>query len=84
MFYVPSKQSVSLWVRVKLDEFDGDERAENWPFRKLVGSLMRLSISTRPDISNAMQAVARYCTAPRALSTGRQPLPWHIGVHYEK
>ena len=28
---------------------------------------MWLSISTRPDISNAVRAVARYCTAPRAI-----------------
>ena len=40
---------------------------ENWPFRELVGSLMWLSISTRPDIANAVRAVAKYCTAPRAI-----------------
>ena len=40
---------------------------ENWPFRELVGSLMWLSVSTSPDISNAVRAVARYCTAPRAF-----------------
>ena len=28
---------------------------------------MWLSISTRPDIVNAVRAVARYCTAPRAI-----------------
>ena len=52
---------------MKLEEIDEDERVENWPFRELLGSLMWLSISTRPDISNAMRAVARYCTAPRAI-----------------
>ena len=62
-----STQSVPLRAGVKLEEFDEDERVENWPFRELVGSLMWLSISMRPDISNAVRAVARYCTAPRAI-----------------
>ena len=64
---VISTISVPLRVGVKLEEFDEDERVENWPFRELVGSLMWLSISTRLDISNAVRAVARYCTAPRAI-----------------
>ena len=66
-FCVTSKQSVPFRVGAKLEEFDEDERVENWLFRELVGSLMWLSISTRPDISNAVRAVARYCTAPRAI-----------------
>ena len=66
-FCVTSTQSVPLRVGVKLEEFDEDERAENCPFHELVGSLMWLSISTRPDIANAMRAVTRYCTAPRAI-----------------
>ena len=52
---------------VKLDEFDEDEKSENWPFRELVCSLMWLAISTRPDISNAVRSVARYCSAPKAV-----------------
>ena len=64
---VTSQQSVPLRVGVKLEEFGEDERVENWPFHELVGSLMWLSILTRPDISNAVRAVARYRTAPRAI-----------------
>ena len=64
---VTSVQSVPLRVGVNLEEFDEDGRVENWPFRELVGSLMWLSISTRPDVSNAVRAVARYCTALRAI-----------------
>ena len=66
-FCVTSTQSVPLRVGVKLEEFDEDKKVENWPFRELVGSLMWLSISTRSDIANAVRAVARYCTAPRAI-----------------
>ena len=35
---VTSTQSVPLGVGVKLEEFNEDERVENWPFRELVGS----------------------------------------------
>ena len=64
---VTSKKSVPLRAGLKLEEFDEDERVKNWPFRELVGGLMWRSISTRPDISDAVRAVARYCTAPRAI-----------------
>ena len=33
----------------------------------LVGGSMWLAISTRPDISNAVRSVARYCPAPKAI-----------------
>ena len=66
-FRVTSTQSVPLRVGVKLEEFNDDESVDNWPFRELAGSLMCLSISTRPDIANTVRAVARYCTAPRTI-----------------
>ena len=66
-FRVTFVQSVPLKVGVKLEEFDEDEETESWPFRELLGGLMWLAISTRPDISNAVRSVARYCPAPRAI-----------------
>ena len=65
-FGVTDERNVPLRVGVKLEEFDECEETENWPFRELVGSLMWLAISTRPDISNAVRSVARYCSAPKA------------------
>ena len=55
-FRVTSVQSVPLKVGVKLGEFDEDEETESWPFRELDGGLMWLAISTRPDISNAVNS----------------------------
>ena len=64
---VTSVQSVWLRVGVKLEEFDEDEETESWPFRELVGGLMWLAISIRPNIPNAVLSVARYCSAPKAI-----------------
>ena len=64
---VNSVQNIPLRVGLKLDEFDVDEETENRPFRELVGGLMWFAISTRPDISNAVRSVARYCSTPKAI-----------------
>ena len=76
-----SKQSVPLRVGGTLKEFGKDDRVENWPFRELVGILMWLSISTRPDISNAVRAVARYLVLYSAESYPLEGSPWHLGAH---
>ena len=59
--------SVPFKVGVKLEDFDENEETESWPFHELVGGLMWLVISTRPDISNAVRSIARYCSAPKAV-----------------
>ena len=41
-----------------------DEPGGDWPVRGAVGSLMWLSTMTRPDIPNAVRAVARYAHEP--------------------
>ena len=60
-------RSVPLSVSVKLDDFDVNEASPDVPFRELVGSLMWLATQTRPDIANAVRAVARYCASPKMV-----------------
>ena len=64
---VSSVQTVPLRVGVKLEELNEDEETKSWPFREHVGGLMRLANSTRPDISNAVRLVSRFCSAPKAI-----------------
>ena len=64
---VSSVQSVPLRVGANLEEFDEGEKTESWPFRDSVGGLMSLAILTRPEISNAVLSVAKYCSAPKAI-----------------
>ncbi|CAB1116207.1 unnamed protein product [Ectocarpus sp. CCAP 1310/34] len=60
-------RSVPMSSGVKLSDFDADEVATEFPFRELVGSLMWLATQTRPDIANAVRAVARYCASPKLV-----------------
>ncbi|CAB1107675.1 unnamed protein product [Ectocarpus sp. CCAP 1310/34] len=60
-------KSVPLPVSVKLTDFDENEACADVPFRELVGSLMWLATQTRPDIANAVRAVARYCASPKMV-----------------
>ena len=56
------------WTGEKFDSVnEGDEPEGDWPFREVVGSLMWLANQTRPDISDAVRAVARYCHAPKLV-----------------
>ena len=42
-----------------------DEDATGKPFREVVGSLLWIANQSRPDISNAVRAVARHSHAPK-------------------
>ena len=56
------------WTGEKFDSVnEGDEPEGDWPFREVVGSLMWLANQTRPDICDAVRAVARYCHAPKLV-----------------
>ena len=54
-----------LWWRNRY--LSDDEAAVNVPFREVVGSLMWIATQTRPDIANAVRAVARFSHDPREV-----------------
>ena len=77
-FCVTSTQSVPLRVGVKLEEFDEDEKVENWPFRELVGSFIS---AINIDASKYRQCSASCCEV--LYCAGSHPLegsPWYLGV----
>ena len=59
--------AVACECDLDLCHFHEDEETESWPFRELVGGLIWLAISTRPDISNAVRSAARYCSTPKVI-----------------
>ena len=73
-FGVTQNKETSMVVDLKLEQFDADEPDVEEPFRLLVGHLMWLANQTRPDILNAVRAVARYSYAPKRLH-------WQAAMH---
>ena len=59
--------SIPLCTTCKLWEFDVDEPTIGRVFRELIGSLLWIALLSRPDIVNAVRAVARYCSAPKMV-----------------
>ena len=66
-FGVTQNKETPMVVGLKLEQFGADEPDVEDPFRSLVGHLMWLVNQTRPDILNAVRAVARYSHAPKQL-----------------
>ena len=62
-FGVNAGRNTPLSTDAFVEEFDEDEPDGVWPFRELVGTLLWLANQTRPDISNAGRAVARFAHA---------------------
>ena len=73
-FGVTQNKETPMVVDLKLEQFDADEPDVEEPFRSLVGHLMWLANQTRPDILNAVRAVARYSHAPKRLH-------WQAAMH---
>ena len=64
---------------MNLEKYDEDEMAENWPCRELVGSLMWSATSIRPDVSNTVRAVTRFCYVPKGCSL--EDSTRHLSIH---
>ncbi|CAB1108324.1 unnamed protein product [Ectocarpus sp. CCAP 1310/34] len=71
---VIQNKSTLMAFGFQLDESDPAEPDVDEPFRSLVGHLVWLASQTRPNILNAMRAVARYAHAPKMLH-------WHAALH---
>lgn len=63
--------TLNVGQMLSFDEFDDEAESENWLFRVLVGSLRGLVISIRPDISNTVRFVARFCSSPKVVQWKR-------------
>ena len=73
-FGVTQNRETPMVVGLKLEQFDADEPDVEESFRSLVGHLMWLVNQTRPDILNAVRAVARYSRTPKRLH-------WQAAMH---
>ena len=59
--------SIPLPTTCKLYNFDVDEPTIGRVFRELIGSPLWIALLSRPDIVNAVRAVARCCSAPKMV-----------------
>ena len=59
--------SIPLPTSFRLWDFDANEPNADFPFRQLVGSLLWVALLSRPDLLNAVRAVARYSSAPKSI-----------------
>ena len=66
-FDVQSISDISASSDADLGPKQDDEPGGDWHVREAVGSLMWLSTMNRPDITNAVQAVAHYAHEPTEI-----------------
>ena len=66
-FGVTRGKLTSMVVGLRLDELHQGEAEVEEPFRSLVGHLMWLANQSRPDILNAVRALARYSHSPKLV-----------------
>ena len=61
---VNSSSDIPATPGIELGPREEGESKRDWPYREAVGRLMWMSTMTRPDISNAVCAVARHSYNP--------------------
>ena len=60
-------KGIPIPITWRLWDFDVNDPNVLFPFRELIGALLWIALLTRPDIANAVRAVARYCSAPKLI-----------------
>ena len=90
-FHVSRSSSIPAFPSVDLRAVSDEESAEGVPFREEVGSLMWVANQTRPDIANAVRAVARVSHDPKKThwKAARKILDYlrataHLGLTYRR
>ena len=66
-FDISRSSSLPAAPSVNLRPVKDDNDAKNVPFREVVGCLMWIANQTRPDIANAVRAVARHSHDPKEI-----------------
>ena len=65
IFNISRTSSIPASLANDIRSLKEDDGAGDVPFREVVGSLMWIASQTRPDISNAVRAVARHAHEPK-------------------
>ena len=60
-------KGIPIPITWRIWELDVDEPIVLFPFRELVGALLWIALLSRPDIVNAVRAVAKFCSAPKIV-----------------
>ena len=66
-FDVSKSSPIPATPSLDLRHVSDEETVVDVPFREIVGSLMRIPNQTRPDIANAVRAIAQFSHDPKTI-----------------
>ena len=80
-----SRSPLPMGTRFVKAETSGEEVVDEGKYKELVGALLYLAVCTRPDISQAVSALSRYCSAPTQMhwNGAKQVLRYLAGTRDE-